>query len=146
MKVEMAVGLKIPDTTARTALQTMRKLGHKVEALKRYDYYMFDVDGSKKGFKQAVSDVDVLVNANKNFVRFLDEKRLRKGETGIIVQDDAEPEALLHTLRERLGLDMIKHLEKGTLWVMDSKGVKIKNLIYELLANPHYQQVKILRE
>ena len=69
--VEMVVTLKVPDTTAITALQTLQKLGfNKIKDLKRYFYYKFDVDGNEEPFKNKISKVDILVNANKHAFDF----------------------------------------------------------------------------
>ena len=53
--IELVVSLKVPDTTAITALQTLQKLGFsKVKDLKRYFYYRFDVDGDEEQFKNKI--------------------------------------------------------------------------------------------
>ena len=42
--VEMVVGLKMPDNTAITALQTLQKIGFiKIKNVKREDYYKFSI-------------------------------------------------------------------------------------------------------
>ena len=64
----MHVGLKIPDTTAITAFNTIKKMGYReLESLSREIFYEFDVLRDDKKFLQSIKDVDVLVNANKNY-------------------------------------------------------------------------------
>ena len=69
--VEMIVGLKVPDNTAITALQTLNKIGfNKIKEVKRKDYYKFFIEGGIDKFKNQISKVDILVNANKHSFNF----------------------------------------------------------------------------
>ena len=78
--IELAVNLKMPDTTAITALQTLQKLGFKkIKNVKRYFYYKFTIDGNEEDFKSKISKVDILVNANKHFFAFSMQKMLFRG-------------------------------------------------------------------
>ena len=71
----MVVSLKMPDTTAITALQTLQKLGfNKIKNVKRADYYKFLIEGDEEQFKNKISKVDILVNANKHAFQFKLEK------------------------------------------------------------------------
>ena len=65
--VEMIVSLKVPDTTAITALQTLKKIGFgKITDVKRKDYYKFLIEEDENKFKDKICKVDILVNANKH--------------------------------------------------------------------------------
>ncbi|MFH1134018.1 MAG: hypothetical protein V1735_06010 [Nanoarchaeota archaeon] len=145
MKIAMAVGLKIPDSTCATALRTIRKMGYSLDRLKRYDYFAFTASGDAAAFKRQISSTDVLVNVNKNSVRMLDEQPVvQEGEIGIIVQDIDGDSHLLHVLRERLGLTMITGMEKGVLWVMKGDRGLAEEIAAKLLYNPHYQRARFL--
>ena len=69
--IEMIVSLKVPDTTAITALQTLQKIGFdEIKDVKRADYYKFLIEGNEEQFKNKISKVDILVNANKHTFNF----------------------------------------------------------------------------
>ena len=146
---EMIVSLKVPDTTAITALQTLQKIGfNKIKSLGRAVYYKFSFEGDEDKFKSQISKVDILVNANKNSCSFsigtgndvkILVKNINDGGSGI-----------LSTLKNRLGFKNISKAEKATLWSMgidaaESEARKIaEKAAKELLSNEHYQEYKIL--
>jgi len=142
-KVELFVGLKIPDTTAITTLHTIEKMGHKIEKIKREIYYKFDVQGDAEKFSGKVGKIDVLVNANKNNFSLGLEKE--EGAVYILVKDtDDKCSGLLKTLH-KLGLTEIKSMEKGVLWALyvDSESIA-KNIANRLLHNENYQDIESL--
>ncbi|MEK6942646.1 MAG: hypothetical protein AABX00_01125 [Nanoarchaeota archaeon] len=140
--IELIVSLKVPDTTAITALQTLQKLGFKIKSLRRANYYKFSVEGDSSKFKEEIKKVDILVNANKHLCVFSMEK---SNDSRILVKDiDDSNEALLSTLNHRLGIKGIKSIEKGTLWSMDANKVVAEKAAKELLANEHYQEFKVM--
>ena len=144
MKVELFVGLKVPDTTALTALQTLHQLDFKhVTSVDRKEYYSFTVDGNVDAFKKKIITVDVLVNANKHTVDFsLD---VKGGVAVLIMGRDDSCEGLLHTLTERLGLTEISSLQKGVVWVFHGASKKDAEAIgKKLLYNEHFQEFQIL--
>ena len=101
--VEMIVSLKVPDTTAITALQTLSALGFsKIKDAKRADYYSFLIDDNLNDFKNAICKVDILVNANKHSYGF----SIKKDDNiKILVRNsDDDGESLLSTLKELLVL------------------------------------------
>src|SRR3989338_8267473 len=106
MNVELFVGLKIPDTTAITTLHAIERMGYKIESVKREIYYKFGIEGDADKFAKKIGKIDVLVNANKNkFSNSLE----KEDAVYILVRDtDDKCEGLLHTLKERLGLEEIK--------------------------------------
>src|SRR3989338_9057243 len=100
--IEMIVSLKVPDTTAITALQTLQKIGfNKIRYIKREDYYKFEFEGDEEKFKNQICKVDILVNANKHTYSF----SMPRGNVSILVKNinDAGT-GLLSTLKKRLGL------------------------------------------
>jgi phosphoribosylformylglycinamidine (FGAM) synthase PurS component len=133
MKTKLLVGLKIPDTTAITTHNAMKKLGYKVGKLKRRVYYEFDKDVSSKAAK-----IDILVNSNKNTAEFPD----NLPKNSVLVKDlDADNSGLVDTLK-KLGLD-IKSVEVGILWIFEGADEPtIKCSAEELLYNKHYQEVE----
>lgn len=143
-RVELFVGLKIPDTTAITTLHTIEKMGISVSKVKREMYYKFDVEGDADAFASKVGKVDILVNANKN--KFSDKLEKEKGMFYILVKDkDDDCSGLLHTLQERLGLSEIKKMEKGVLWCLGVDSLdKAKEIASKLLFNENYQEMEVL--
>ena len=152
--VEMIVSLKVPDTTAITTLQTLQRIGFsKIKDVKRSDYYKFSVEGDIKKFRQAISKVDILVNANKHFFEF----EIKKNTTPegciffVLVKNiNDNGSGILSTLKDRLGFKNIKKAEKATLWSLNidagkKEAIKIAHkAAKELLVNENYQEYKIL--
>ncbi|MBW2980885.1 hypothetical protein KY360_05710 [Candidatus Woesearchaeota archaeon] len=142
-KVELFVGLKIPDTTAITTFHTLERMGFDIKKLKRQIYYKFDIDGDAKAFAKKVNKVDVLVNANKN--TFANELKKEEEAVYVLVKDrDDKCEGLLSTLKQRLGLKEIKSMEKGILWALFVDEENAKEIARKLLYNEHYQEIQIL--
>ena len=147
--IEMIVSLKVPDTTAITALQTLQKIGfNKIKDIKRADYYNFSIEGGTEKFKNQISKVDILVNANKHSYEFSIKKD--KNIKILVKNIDDDGISLLSTLKNRLGFKNIKKIEKATLWSLaidaDEKESKkiVENAAKELLVNENYQEFVIL--
>lgn len=147
--VEMVVGLKVPDNTAITTLQTLKKIGfNKINDVKREDYYKFEIDGDEQKFKNRISKADILVNANKHYFDFSIKKW---NDVKILVKNinDGRSE-ILSTLKNRLGFKEIKKIEKGILWTLiiendNFKAMEIaEKAAEELLVNKNYQEYRIL--
>ncbi len=147
--IEMIVSLKVPDTTAITALQTLQKLGfNKIKDIKRADYYKFSIEGDEEKFREKISKVDILVNANKHSFDFSIVKDNNIKLSVKNINDDGS--GLLATLKNRLGFDNIKKIEKAILWSLsieaDEKEARkiAEKAAWELLVNEHYQEFMIL--
>ena len=147
--IEMTVSLKVPDTTAITALQTLHRIGFKkITDVKRRDYYKFSVEGDEKKFMEAISKADIIVNANKHSFDFLISKNSAVKILVKNINDDGS--GLLSTLKNRLGFSSIKKIEKGVLWSLaidadEKEAGKIEeNAAKDLLVNAHYQDYDIL--
>ena len=147
--VEMVVSLKVPDTTAITALQTLEKIGfNKIRYVKKDDYYNFLIEGDDKDFKDKICKVDILVNANKHSYDFL----IKKGnDIKILVKNiNDSGSSILSTLKNRLGFKNIKNVEKATLWSLaidagEKEAMEIADkAAKELLVNEHYQEYTII--
>jgi len=147
--VEMIVSLKVPDTTAITALQTLQKIGfNKIKDAKRSDYYKFLVEGNAEKFKDKICKVDILVNANKHSYNFSVKK---DNNIKILVKNiNGGGNGILSTLKNRLGFKNIKKAEKATLWslMIDSDEKEARKIAdraaKELLVNEHYQECTII--
>jgi len=147
--IEMIVSLKVPDTTAITALQTLQRIGFdKIKGVKRADYYKFLIEGDEEKFKNQICKVDILVNANQHSYAFSVPK---DSNVRILVKNINDGESgILATLKNRLGFKNIKNVEKAILWSMsidaDEKeaGKIAEKAARELLVNEHYQEFEIL--
>lgn len=147
---ELFVGLKVPDNVAITTFHTLHRMGyHHLKNLERQDYYKFDHSGNKKQFERKISQVDILVNANKHKFSFsLENNSSNSNKINILIQN-LDNDGLLKVLKERLGFTNIKKSEKGVLWSMyfddavDAKKFGI-NITKSLLMNENYQKFKIL--
>ncbi len=147
--IEMIVSLKVPDTTAITALQTLQKIGFdKIKKVKKSDFYRFSFEGDEKKFKEKISKVDILVNANKHSFDFSIGK---DNYTKLLVKNiNDDGSGLLATLKNRLGFDNIKKVEHAVLWGLlieaeEKEAGKIaEKAAKDLLVNEHYQEYLIL--
>ncbi len=149
-QVEMIVSLKVPDTTAITALQTLQKIGfNKIKDVKRADYYKFTIEGDDKTFKEKICKVDILVNSNKHSYSFSIQK---DDEVKILVKNiNDDGSGILSTLKNRLGFKNIKKIEKSILWSLsiNAHGKETKKIAdkaaKDLLVNENYQEYKIIQ-
>jgi hypothetical protein len=152
-EIEMFVSLVIPDNTAITAAAVLRKMGYsKLLNLKREVYYRFSFNGSVRSFTDKIAKVDILVNANKNRVRF---KKPGEGfgdrKIRVLVKNTGDSCAdVLSTLRNRLGFRNIRKMERGTIWLfaIDDKPENVTPIAWEmarkLFYNRHYQAAEII--
>ncbi|MAG92046.1 hypothetical protein CMO83_05200 [Candidatus Woesearchaeota archaeon] len=146
--VDMIVSLKVPDTTAITALQTLQKLGFsKIKDVTRSSYYKFSVEDDLEEFKNKICKVDILVNANKHSYDF---SIPNNNYVKILVRNLNDGSGILATLKNRLGFENIKRVEKSVLWSLnidaDEKEAKkiAEKAAKELLVSEHYQEYTIL--
>lgn len=147
--IEMTVSLKVPDTTAITALQTLQKIGfNRIKDVKREDYYKFEVEGDEEKFKDKICKVDILVNVNKHSYDFSVKKDNNVKVLVKNINDDGS--GILSTLKNRLGFKNIKKVEKAVLWSLEidadeKEAIKIaENAAKELLVNENYQEYEVL--
>jgi len=148
---ELFVGLKVPDNVALTAFHTLHSMGYNsLKNLERQDYYKFEFSGDKKAFEKKISQVDILINANKHKFSFSSEDNGKNsGRISILVQNLGTDSRLLRTLKERLGFKNLKSAERGVLWTMHFDGhANSEDTAVEiakgLLMNENYQTFKVL--
>ncbi len=147
--IKLFVGLKIPDTTAITAAQTLQRLSYdSLQKLTREDYYEFTAAGKHEEYKKKLPAVDILVNANKHYYSLEDKKEEHEVHVLVTDSDDAH-EDLLSTLKHRLGFKHLESMKKGVLWKLHIEGGNpeetAKKITEELLYNKHYQSYEILK-
>ena len=98
-------------------------------------------DGAEIDFREKISKVDILVNANKHHA--LKTVPLDKDQALVIVKDLENPgSGVLHTLIHRLGFEGISAVEKGVAWVLTIEGnrkIVAKKAAEQLLMNEHFQ-------
>ena len=161
--IEIFVSLKVSDNVAITAFNTLKRMGYdKLKSLERSDYYKFDIKDNSKDFKERISNVDILVNANKHKYNFelnnekANNKKIKNNDNNfkkinVLIQDTGNGAGLLLTLKERLGFDNIKKLEKGVLWTMhfdknaDAKKIAV-DIAKSLLMNENYQRFRVIEQ
>ena len=152
-KVNLLVSLKIPDTVAITAFHTLERMGYdELVSLTRKDYYSFEIEGLIKDFREKISKVDILVNANKNNYEFdLKNKKNDNYFVNVLVKNFENGSGLLSTLKERLGFNNIGKIEKGILWLMEIKAENknmaeklAEKITNDLLINENYQEFEII--
>ena len=168
-KVELLVKLKIPDVTALTAANTLRRrLGYAdiLERLDRADYYLFEVEAESEEqacaiVREIAERTTLFVNPNKHsFQVHLQAERQEIPRTN----DAYEVRCLVRELDYDAALDIlgqlshtqwgekIRGLQTGTLWILHlraSTAEAAKKVAEEiavtrsrgqgLLVNPHYQ-------
>ena len=149
---ELFISLKVPDNVAITAFHTLERMGYsQLKKLERKDYYRFEFSGDKKRFEREISQVDILVNANKHRFSFSLGTGIKNNESSVnvLVQDLEDGSGLLKTLKERLGIKGIKKMEKGVLWtmyfasIMDAENIAT-GITKSLLMNENYQKFRVL--
>ena len=172
ISVELVVSLKIPDVTALTAGNAIRRrLGYEdvLIALDRADYYRLEleVDDRERAeglVREMAEETNLFVNPNKHVyeVRF-PEDRDGGGEDGewtvnvlVTSPDDSTGEAIASALDTRLGYGEVANVETGVLWTMriraDSEdaarevGESItvtRSQSQGILMNPHFQEYEL---
>ena len=165
-RVTLAVRLKVPDATARSAEDTLtRNLGYAgtLESLRREDWWCFEVAtddpaAARARVRQWADRSTALVNPNKHRTA-LDVSAGGADATGtrVLVRDreDSRAASMLRFLRSALGASDLLSLESGVLWTLrfrpgsgDPRALA-EDIAYTrsrtrgLLANPHAQTVDI---
>ncbi len=148
---ELFVSLKVFDNVAITTFHTLERMGYKkLKNVKRMDYYKFEYKGNENSFKEKISKVDILVNANKHLHSFSLEDDWAHESVNILVQDIEKDTGLLSFLKNRLGFKNLRKAEKGILWALsiDTRNVEEAKKMAEeigkkLLINENYQEMVV---
>jgi hypothetical protein len=84
-----AIGLTIPDNTAFTALETLRRLGVPVGIVRRADIWTFDVEpAAEDTLAETIATVETVFNPNKHQIVERTGSRPVVGEVWIAPLDD----------------------------------------------------------
>jgi hypothetical protein len=83
MKRSVAIGLRIPDNAAYTALVTLQRLGVAVARLERTEVWELDDEGEAATLPARVESNETIFNPNKHRLVVLEADRPRSGETWI---------------------------------------------------------------
>ena len=173
ISVELVVGLKIPDVTALTAANAIRRrLGYDeaLESLERADYYRIDLnvderDLAEKLAREMAEQTNLFVNPNKHMydVRFPDDHGANVQDDGVWVvnvlvtsPDDSSGDGIASALTGRLGYDQVESVETGVLWTMrlraesEEQAREVAESItvtrsqsQGVLMNPHFQEYEV---
>lgn len=171
--VELLVKLKIPDVTALTAANALRRrMGYEgvLTGLKRADYYRLetgdaDLPAALALAAELAEQTNLFVNPNKHVyearpgTREPAEARDGRCVTQVLVTDpdDGAAEGMLGALQGRLGYGgRVTGLLRGVLWTLEldcKSGEEARALAEEiavtrtrgqgLLMNPHFQECEV---
>ena len=172
-QVALLVRLKIPDVTALTARNALkRRMGYDraLSDLRREDYYEFEIDAetpdaARELVGRLAEETNFFVNPNKHAFSLLSPGDAPPTGDGThvlryLVTDvgDKWGEGMAATLRARGGeAERVEGLSRGVLWTMEldadspddarrvAEEIAITRRIDEgLLLNPHYQEGRII--
>ncbi|MBM3473331.1 MAG: phosphoribosylformylglycinamidine synthase subunit PurS [Armatimonadetes bacterium] len=170
VEIELLVRLKIPDVTALTAANSLRRrMGYSeaLQRLRRADYYQLGlnvatVDEALALAKELAEETNLFVNPNKHVYELrlpgqaAPESAGATHEVEVLITDpnDGSAQGALTALHGRLAYgDRVATLTKGVLWLMglrapDREAAKAlaeqmavtKRIDEGLLMNPHFQE------
>jgi len=168
--VALLVRLKIPDVTALTAANALRRsMGYaQLRELRRADYYRLDLqvetEAEAVALAQELADkTNLFVNPNKHIYEVVTTRAAAAPGAGQVAQvlvtdpHDGSAEGMLAALQGRLGYgDRISGLTKGLLWTLlldvadaaearrlAAEMAETKSLEQGLLVNPHFQEFEV---
>lgn len=168
-KLYLLVGLRVPDVTALTAEETIRKRitgGERLDGLEHFDLWEFHsgAGGFRDELERMVRDSNLFVNPNKHVYRFTEDYLDGWTEERYILRvwgrEDMDGVVARDTLIRRYGISNLSDVKRSDLWVMNLSGVSGGEGVAlaesfgvtdgprgGLLVNPHYQEysVKITR-
>ncbi len=168
--VALLVRLKIPDVTALTAANALRRsLGYtQLKALTRADYYRLSLNTETPAAaldlaRELAEKTNLFVNPNKHVYELHEQLDAGDAADGhiarVLVTDphDGSAEGMLAALQGRLGYgDRVAGITKGLLWTLHldcadveearrlaAEMAETKSLEQGLLVNPHFQDFEV---
>lgn len=171
--VELVVSLKIPDVTALTAANAIRRrLGYadRLLALHRADYYRLELDVPDRETAEALTremaeQTNLFVNPNKHVyeVRFPEDHDGGEKAPGeqivhvlVTCPDDSTGEGIASMLRGHLGYEAVRTVSTGVLWTLHlaadspeearamAEDIAItRSQSKGILMNPHFQEMEL---
>lgn len=157
MKINLRVSLKIPDAEAATVKNTLRRrmgYGAVLNDLGRERLWSIEVEDSVLDPESLARRLArELVNENKESYRAtVDSIDFEEGYVPVKVGlriEDAEAISAQNRLRNRLGFDMVRSVERSTIWKLSLRAEEPEKTALEiaegLLINPHKDYYKIMR-
>ena len=173
ISAELVVSLKIPDVTALTAGNAIRRrLGYDdvLTALERADYYCLDLDvpdreAAEKLVREIAEETNLFVNPNKHVYepRFPGDRGANANLDGewlvnvlVTSPDDSTGDGIRAALNGRLGYDQVTRVETGVLWIMRIRAASeaearevaesitvTRSQSQGILMNPHFQEYEM---
>lgn len=140
-----AIGLRIPDNAAYTALVTLRRLGVEVERLERNEIWVLDDGGDASTLALRIEANETIFNPNKHRLALLGGDSPREGEAWI-GERDAHDE-----VREHLGgkgIDGVVRARRYVGWrLFDHRGEPaaphvVTAAVERLLCNPAIEEAR----
>jgi len=173
ISVELVVSLKIPDVTALTAGNAIRRrLGDEdvLSSLTRADYYRIDLDVDDREAAEALvsemaEETNLFVNPNKHVYELRNPES--RGEAAnddgewlvnvlVTSPDDSSGEGIASALNGRLGYGDVSAVETGVLWTMQivadneeaarevAESITVtRSQSQGILMNPHFQEYEL---
>ena len=157
MKINLRVSLKIPDAEAATVKNTLRRrmgYGAVLNDLGRERLWSIEVEDSVLDPESLARRLArELVNENKESYRAtVDSIDFEEGYVPVKVGlriEDAEAISAQNRLRNRLGFDMVRSVERSTIWKLSLRAEEPEKTALEiaegLLINPHKDYYEIMR-
>lgn len=170
ISIELVVSLKIPDVTALTAGNAIRRrLGYEdaLSAFTRADYYRLDLDVVDRDAAEALTreiadNTNLFVNPNKHIyeLRFPEDRGANANVDGewlvnvlVTSPDDSSGEGIRSALSGHLGYPQVAGVQTGVLWSMRIKAgseqqardvaesiTVTRSQNQGILMNPHFQE------
>ncbi|MGB3944242.1 MAG: phosphoribosylformylglycinamidine synthase subunit PurS [Methanothrix sp.] len=157
MKINLRVSLKIPDAEAATVKNTLlRRMGYGavLDDLGRERLWSIEVDESIADPESLARRLArELVNENKeSYKATVDSVEFEEGYVPVKVGlriEDAEAISAQKRLRNRLGFDMVRSVERSSIWKLTLRSESPEKTAVEiaerLLINPHKDYYEIMR-
>jgi len=155
MKINLRVWLIIPDAEAATVKNTLvRRLGYAdvLEDVRKERLFSIEVGQVDDPLDLASKFARELVNENKeSYLASVDTLQFDEGYVPVKVGlhiEDGEAISVMNRLVHRLGLSMVKGVEKSTIWKLylkssDNEAVA-REIAERLLINPNKDSYQIL--
>jgi phosphoribosylformylglycinamidine (FGAM) synthase PurS component len=144
------VRLTIPDNEARTALETLCRLGVEIADLQRSDLYRFDVDDTAAdSLVETLRGFETVYNPNKHALRVREEERPVAGEVWV---DEIDGPGVQRSGTVRIGgraLPGVRTFERFTAWrLFAAAGTPAAPAVVTaatsmLLCNPAFQKATL---
>jgi phosphoribosylformylglycinamidine (FGAM) synthase PurS component len=141
----VAIGLKIPDNEAYTALVALRRLGVDVDKVERSDVWRFEDTGNKATFEQRLRANEAIFNPNTHQLTILDSAVPRAGEVWISRSDETDSAGVLGGIKAVADVARVERCIGWRLSGADGAPVPKQTLVdavERLLCNPAIEKAR----